>query len=268
MKPQRYNPAMERRTEKTPQEAEDFRITLSNSGRASEVARIMEGPANPSNPRYDNLEVGPIENVVMRSDKGQSLKMNRDQFNDAVDAGEVYVEAKREEQDAKNKKDNAAAALIGLARRIPFFKGVGFPEDNDSATVVPVKSKSISDENVSKIVEQSGLELQEFGTEQIQLTVNVPVSLTDRKGNALTVDEFEEKLSKYVSRILRPSDKGLFEIVRKLKIHNWKKFAQLVREGKVSHELIDVDEDYVVKPIPLSQVSKSKPRTVKNPRIY
>ena len=94
------------------------------------------------------------------------------------------------------------------------------------------------------------------------------ISKTDRKGNSLTTEILEKKLSGYFSRMLRPEDKGLFKIARKLKITDWQKLAELVREGKVSHDLIEADEEYIVKPIALSQVRKSKTPSPKNIRRW
>jgi len=231
------------------------------SAEAQEVARILEGPANPSNPRYENLELGPIRDALIRVESGQQFEIEVVDFTGAVDAGRTYLDARREEIDAKSRKDNAAAFLVGLARRIPNFRGIGFPDDNSSATVVTVKSKSVPDEKVGELVESAGSQLHEFATEQIQLTVNVPVSLIDRKGKQLSAEELEKRLDRYLKRMMRPEDKGLFSITRKLKVHNWKKLAQLIREGKVSPDLVNASEDFVVKPIALSQIPEKKSDT-------
>ena len=226
-------------------------IGVAVSQEAQDVARLLEAPNSPTSPRYDNVGFPIFSDVIARVEHGETVTMPHDEFEQAVDASRTYVSAGTAIVDATTDKKNSGAFLIGIARRFKGFRGIGFPDSNASATIVTVTDKSIPEENIPEVVMQAGVELESFATQQLHLSVDIPQGLTDRSGQPISAEVMQAKLEATLRRILKPSDRAIVRFQRAISVHNWKRLARLIREGKVSHTLVKVDQDFVVKPIPL-----------------
>lgn len=220
---------------------------------AFRVADMLDAPANPTNPRYDNTTLGVVGDRVVRVEHNNTLDMPLTTLNDANTHAENFLDARADEEDAKARKSAAIKGLIGIKQRYWPFSGVGFPSQNESATIVTVTKKEVPEENIVELENQAGDEFRRFATTELQLNIDL-IGLIDAKGNPVSAKDLQDKLEAYLQKIVKR--KGRF--TRAINVHNWANLASLIRRGRISHDLVKVSQDYVVKPIPLSAIPKKK----------
>ncbi len=225
---------------------------------AGRIAAMIEAPMDPDDPRYDNFIPDGVSDLLIRAVRGERGAMSFKELKDGVKAAERYVSAVTDERDAKSRKANAAAYLTGMARRLPWFRGFGFPESNTTATVVETtKKRLIKPENVAEVVMQAGKEINDIANHS--LNVNIPLKdLKDRRGRAITAEAMQEKLEAFLEKTLHPDNHGRAGFTQTLSDINWKRIAQLLRRGKISPELITIERDFIVKPISLHPTPDKK----------
>ena len=222
---------------------------------AKRVAAMLERPSKPSNPRYDNKTFELIPDNVVRVEHGETLSLTPEDLTRLTEAGEDFLDYRADEEEARKKKDAAAGRLIRFKEVHPTFGGVGFQDINNSATVVTNTPRSVSPENVDELERQAGPDFETIGNHQLQMTVEM-VGLKDRKGKPITARKLQEMLQAFMTK--NTNRKGIFK--RLLEVKTWRKLAALIRIGKVSHSLVKVETEYVVKPIPLSAVPRKSAR--------
>lgn len=218
---------------------------------ANSMADMLEGLDSGNR----DIQVAPDFVVIVAQDE-TSQPLPFDTLMEARPIGVEFINARREEKDAKDRKGHAAGKILEYMEPYPTLRGFGYPEANATATIVIDHERSILDENAADVIREAGDSLEIFGKEYLIVDFTITKGMRTKRGkHPVTAELIRGTIEQAMFRLIEEEDaRAIVKFTRRVTVNNWKILGSLLRKIPALASYVQVTREPKVSPIPLSNV--------------